>query len=344
MTRAALLLIALAATTAHATTAHADVWQRAIDQSAAAAAQDRHDLGLQNGDELVQRANGKGQSRQAVAALVEQALAAYRAAATAQPTSAEPYVRIATVIESFFLDCGTMIGTSRAPTCIPNHTDPVRAKQAVEAWDAFEARAPLDPRLSDALFNRAILRTKLVASSQGAKVHLEGALRDYTALLDRADGLTMIRLEQVWGNLAETYLMLGMIDEAIDAYQVAIDKGGTASTYYGKAVALDRDERTAEALNLIRQQGIRAFEEFQDDYRMGSVFYVPRGEEFYYFALINQAFGRVNDAIANWRLFLNSGAHPQFHGRAKAHLDALLIKQKTNPRPLPPPDVFDRYP
>ena len=339
MTRAALLLLALAATTAHA-----DVWQRAIDPASRVTARDRHDLELQSGDELVQRANAKGLSRSIVASLVDQAVSAYRAAATAHPASAEPYFRIATVIESFFLDCTGLLAAHRAPTCIPNHTDLARALEAVEAWDAFEARAPLDPRLADALFNRAILRTKLVESTQGARVHLEGAMRDYTALLDRADGLTMIRLEQVWGNLAETYMMLGKIEEAIDAYQVAIDKGGSSATHYGKAVALDRDERGTEALEVIRRQGPRAFRDFEDEYRIGAVFFVPRGEEFYYFALINEAFGQVNDAIVHWQRFLKSGAHPQFQPRAQAHLDALLKQQKAAPRQLSPLDVFDRYP
>ena len=44
--------------------------------------------------------------------------------------------------------------------------------------------------------------------------------------------------------------------------------------------------------------------------------------------------GLEDDAINYWRLFLNSGAHPQFQPRAKSHLDALLKKKKQRP-PLP---------
>ncbi len=341
MTRYALLLVA-----ALATTAHADLWQRAIERGSGDAARDRYEQAMHDGDELAQRANAKTNNARTVTSLVDQAVRSYRLAADARPQEAEPYFRIASTIESFFTDCSTMMA-QRPATCPAMRgvkVDVTRAREAVDAWDAFEARAPLDPRLAEALFSRAILRTKLVTSTKDAKTHLQGALLDYTSLLDRADGLTMLRLEQVWGNLAETYMMLGKLDEAIEAYQVSIDKGANSSTYYGKAVALDRDERGSEALELIKRQGIGAFDDFREDIQIGNVFYVPAGEEFYYFGLIYEAFGYLPESIANWKLFLKSGAHPQFHARAKQHLDALTVKQQTAPRLRPPPDPFDIYP
>ncbi len=341
MSRYALLLVA-----ALATHAQADVWQRAIERGSGDAARDRYEQAMHDGDELAQRANAKANNARTVTTLVEQAVRSYRLAADARPQEAEPYFRIASTIESFFTDCSTVMA-QRPATCPGGRgvkVDIARAKEAVDAWDAFEAHAPLDPRLGEALFSRAILRTKLVTSSKDAKLHLEGALVDYTSLLDRADGLTMLRLEQVWGNLAETYMMLGKLDEAIEAYQVSIDKGANSSTYYGKAVALDRDERGSEALEVIKGQGIQAFDEFREDIQIGNVFYVPAGEEFYYFGLIYEAFGYIPESIANWKLFLKSGAHPQFHARAKQHLDALSVKQQAAPRLRPPPDPFDIYP
>ncbi len=341
MSRYALVLVAVLATTAHA-----DLWQRAIERGSGEAARDLYEQAMSEGDDLAKRANVKGNSARIVVTLVEQAVRSYRLAADARPQEAEPYFRIASTIESFFTDCSTLM-SQRPATCPPmrgSKVDIARAKEAVDAWDAFESRAPLDPRLAEALFSRAILRTKLVTGSKDAKAHLEGALVDYTSLLDRADGLTMLRLEQVWGNLAETYMMLGKLDEAIEAYQVAIDKGASSSTYYGKAVALDRDERGTEALELLKRQGIQAFDDFREDIQLGNVFYVPAGEEFYYFGLIYEAFGYLPESIANWKLFLKSGAHPQFHARAKQHLDALTIKQQNTPRLRPPPDPFDIYP
>ncbi|MDB4961687.1 MAG: hypothetical protein JWP01_1686 [Myxococcales bacterium] len=330
-----------------ATTAHADVWQRAIETTDSTTT--RYDDALRRGDDAITRASARAQTRSQVISLIDLAIGSYREAATVRPDTAEPYFRIASVLESFFTDCESRMLGSLPPTCPPRPmgVDPVRGKQTVDAWDEFEKRSPLDPRLAEALFSRAILRTKLVESAKtekDARPLLEGALRDYTALLDRADGLTMIRMEQVWGNLAETYMMLGKLDEAIDAYETAIQSGATSSTYYGRAVALDRDERETEALEVIRAQGIRSFQEFDQQFRIGDVFFVPKGEEFYYFALINEAFGYIPEAIANWRLFIHSKAHPQFQPRAKAHLDALLIKQKTNPRPPQRPDLLDLFP
>lgn len=337
--RALLVVAALAGS------AHANVWDRATDTTTEAA-RDRFEAAMHEGDELAARANAKGQSARTVTSLVEQAIVQYRVAADARPTEGEPYFRIASVIESYFTDCSPMMSV-RPATCPPSLSskiDPVRAKQAVDAWDAFEARAPLDPRVAEALFARAILRTKLVLDAKDAKPHLEGALKDYTALLDRADGMTMLRLEQVWGNLAETYMMLGKLDEAIEAYQVAIDKGAGSSTYYGKAVALDRDERGVEALELIKRQNVTAFDDFKEDFRSGSVFYVPVGEEFYYFGLIYEAFGYYAESIAAWKSFIKSGAHPQYQARAKQHIDALAVKQLTSPRVRRMSDPFDPYP
>ncbi len=340
MTRALLLALTLAAATAHA-----DVWQRAIDTTDST--NDRFESAMRTGDELAQRANAKSQNRATVTSLIDQAIRSYREAAVVVPANAEPYFRIASVLESFYTDCEPRsLGLIRPQTCMDRRSINIaRTKETVEAWDEFEKRAPLDPRLGEALFSRAILRTKLVeASSKDAKIHLDGAMRDYNALLDRSDGLSMVSMEQVWGNLAETYMMLGKLEESIDAYSVAIERGGNSSTFYGKAVALDRDEREAEALELIRAQGVRAFQEFSRQFGDGDVFFVPKGEEFYYFALIHEAYGYINEAISNWRLFIKSGAHPAYQPRAKAHLDALLVKQKANPRQPARPDLNDFFP
>jgi tetratricopeptide (TPR) repeat protein len=338
MTRALLLSLCLVTTTAHA-----DVWQRAIDTTDST--KERFDAAMRNGDEAAVRANAKSQSRAMVTSLVDQAIRSYRDAAAVVPTSGEPYFRIASVIESFFTDCDPMGAGTRPVTCPPQRfIDRVRGKEHVEALDAFETAAPLDPRITEILFQRAILRTKLVeASSADNKTNLEGAMRDYAALLDRSDGLTPASIEQVYSNLAETYMMLGKLEESIDAYKEAIDRGGDASTFYGYAVALDRDEREDQALEVIRTQGAQAFNDFRRRFIVGQVFFVPAGEEFYYFALIHEAFGYYTEAIANWRLFIKSGAHPAYQPRAKAHIDALLIKQKTNPRAPARPDLNDYF-
>lgn len=342
----ALLVCALAAT------ASADIWQRALDDQGTAR-RDRYEVALAKGDELALRANARSQVRQKSVQLVDQAIAAYKEAGELRKDQGEPYFRIATVLESFFVDCDDAIrfsiyGFGVPPlTCPAQGTpvDPTRMQQTIDAWDEFEARGKLDPRIGDALFQRAILRTKLVDGSKHAQKHLEGAMADYKAILDRADGMTAVGLEGVWGNLAETYMMLGKLEPAIDAYRLALRMGAGASTALGLAVALDRDENYPAALEVIRRISRPELKKFQTDFLEKQVFFVPRGEEYYYFALIYQALDEDLLAIRNWQQFIASGAHPQYQARAKHHLDALeakVRKQPSNRRPVY--DPLDIYP
>lgn len=316
-----------------ANSALADVWKRAIEGEQV---KDTYDASLAEGDAFASRANAKGLTALAVTKLVDQAIDQYDQAAKARPKEGEPYYRIANVLESFFTDCSafTIRGVNMPPTCLGNgRVDLKRAEQTVTAWEEFEKRAPLDPRLADSLFSRAILRTKLVDTAKAPRQLLEGALADYRALLDRADGLTMSPPEQILGNLAETYMMLGRMEEAIEAYHAALRLGADASTAYGLAVALDRDGSPAEALEVIRSQTEQAFVTYRARYARGEIFYVPAGEEYYYLALVYEAWDRIPNAIEFWKQFIRSGAHPQFQARAKQHLDALQTKLKAQPQP-----------
>ncbi|HVK85655.1 MAG TPA: tetratricopeptide repeat protein [Kofleriaceae bacterium] len=345
--RASLLLVCTLATTAAA-----DVWQRAIDD-ASTATRDRYDIALAKGDELALRANARGQAQRKAVQLVDQAIAAYKEAGDLRPDQGEPYYRIATVLESFFIDCddayrfGQYIGNAPPLTCsLPGApADPARMRQTLEAWDTFEARARLDPRLADALFQRAILRTKLVDGGKDSKRHLEGAMRDYLAILDRADGMSNTDVEGVWGNLAETYMMLGKLEQAIDGYRTALRMGAGASTAFGLAVALDRDENYPAAVEVIRRQPPEQVQEFRQAFLQKRVFFVPQGEEFYYFALIHQAYGFNAEALGYWKQFIASGAHPQYQARAKHHLDELQAKVRATPAARRQTfDPFELYP
>jgi hypothetical protein len=129
-------------------------------------------------------------------------------------------------------------------------------------------------------------------------------------------------------------MMLGKMEEAIEAYHIALRLGGDSSTAYGLAVALDRDGSPAEALEVIRSQSERAFTEYRSRYSSGQIFYVPQGEEFYYLALVYEAWDRIPSSIEFWKQFIRSGAHPQFQVRAKQHLDALQARVKAQPQKL----------
>ena len=144
-------------------------------------------------------------------------------------------------------------------------------------------------------------------------------------------------LDQVWGNLAETYMMLGRLEDSIEMYKDSLRNGSDTATWYGFAVALDRDERTQQANDVIRSLGRDQRDSFHNRVMRGDTFFVPEGEKFYYFALVDEALGLEEEAISYWRQFINSGAHPQYQPRAKAHLDALLKKRRKTPLPIEPP-------
>lgn len=327
MSRLLVLAVLLAATAARA-----DVWQRAIEPEPQL---DVYAALLDKGDEAALAANAQGISLQLIQKQLEVSVEAYRAASKANPIAAEPYFRIAAVLYAFYFDCEGDSNNSLAPppkTCgLRGQIHDQKARETVDAWDKFESISPLDPRVNEVLLSRAILRTKLVTSTPQPRPLLEAAAKDYQALLDREDGLLLPASGSghvlVLGNLAETHMMLGNLDAAIQTYFAATKYGASSSTLYGLAVALDRDERTGDALQLIRAQGIEAYEHFQLEFRKNNVFFVPIGEEQYYFALCDEAFGQADTAIEHWKAFIVSKAHPQFQPRAKEHLDRLLARK-----------------
>jgi tetratricopeptide (TPR) repeat protein len=320
-----------------ATTAHANVWQRAIDRDSPDPSQDVYDSEMKNGDELALQANVKGASVKTIRMLVDHAVQSYENAAHAKPDAAEPYYRKGRLLYSFYFECEDQVipTSNQSPLCYGHGTplfDRKRAQEIIDAWNEFEKRAPLDPRLSvhlgetEILFKRAILETKLVT-----KEHLEAAAHDYEKILARSDTGSEAD-ETVWSNLAETYMMLGRLEDAIDMYHEAIRHGPSTSTMYGLAVALDRDERTEAAREVIQSQGLVALQEFHDSVIRGRTFFVPHGEEYYYFALAHESFDDVDQAIEYWQKYIQSGAHPEFQPRAKAHLAGLAAKRHPIPK------------
>ncbi|HTR54898.1 MAG TPA: hypothetical protein VMJ10_29620 [Kofleriaceae bacterium] len=320
MTRAGLLALA-----ALAGTARADIWKEASDPDRQRA---KYEQALTDGDDYAAQAAasqiGRGNMRQ----LVDEAAKQYRRAAELEPTEGEPLFRLGTMLYSYYLAC---YDHTRAGSPLCNSQQPMdraRAEQVLAIWNEFEQRAPLDPRNSvfaedslSLLSTRAILETKLAT-----RPHIEEAARLYEKVLAR--GEVAYANEQTIGNLAETYMMLDRLDDAIAMYRRAGDQ--EISTAYGLAIALDRDERGAEALEVIYAQGSPApFFKKLDEHE---VFYVPDGEVYYYIALVDEAWDDVDRAIVNWKAYIESGAHPEFQPRARQHLDALIAKQKQHPQ------------
>ncbi len=336
--RALVLLAALAGS------ASANVWQRAAE-SGSEAKQELYEAAMKAGDEAAQQGMSRHASIPTVRKFLDAADKAYRQAAAARPDSPEPWYRLGKLVYTYIFDCEAFPASFDiwvSPLC--GTFDRKRAAEVIEAWDQFEKLAPLDPRASvmlghsHLLFERAILHTKMVdaVNAKANKEHLEAAARDYEEILKRTD-VADDTFEPVLSNLAETYMMLDRLDEAVDTYREALRRGATIETQFGLAVALDRDDRGDEANDLIVRLGPSAVEEFRLRVIRQFTFFVPDGEQFYYFALMDEALGRIDTSIEYWKLYIRSNAHPEFQPRAKQHLDALTSKRPKHP----PPKVFD---
>jgi tetratricopeptide (TPR) repeat protein len=316
------LLIALVVSA----TAHANVWQQALDNGSPDSKREIYKTELQSGDELAEQATAQAASREAIRTMVQHAAQSYRNAAAVEPTEGEPWFRLGRLLYSFYFECsGNALNPSPLCNPDPQFFDRKHAEEVLEAWATFEKLSPLDPRLGvmrddgitagfDLLFHRAILNTHFADHA-----HLELAAKDYEAILARSDKVD----DTVTGNLAETYMMLDRLDDAIETYRRALRESLRSETVYGLAVALDRDERGGQARDLILSQGEQALQEFERSIATGRTFFVPAGEEFYYLALAYEAYGLNEVAIEHWHKYIASGAHAEFQPRAKAHLDAL---------------------
>jgi tetratricopeptide (TPR) repeat protein len=342
---AAILAVASLTAQAAADGKRPDVWQRAIDPSASDAASEAYQRGLRDGDDHVLQATLRSSSVSVIREQVQRAIDAYRRAAAAQPSAAEPYFRIGMVLWSFYLqncDHDPRFGHTRSPLADCSAPDAINvpiAEQTLRAWDTFEAKAPLDPRLSGGpgslLFSRAIIHTKLATPA-----HLAAAARDYEAIVQRTDGKGEA-LSLVWGNLAETYMMLGRLDDSIHAYKEALRNGARTGTWYGLAVALDRDGRGTLARDVMLAQGAEGYRVFRDDVRSNGTFFVPHGEVFYYYALAEEALGFHDEALDHWNKFITSGAHRQYQPRAREHIDAILARRRAgHGLGKPPTDLY----
>lgn len=309
------------------TTARAEdlgaVWQAATRGGDAEVAEREYAIAMLDGDRALELAVAESQVARRRRLYLERAISAYERAAMARPEAAEPHFRAAAAIHAFYLECRRDEGASLCDgnPLLTSAAARVAATRAIDHWDAFEAKAPLDPRVTDEiLFDRAILHTKL-----GTPEHLAAARADYRKILARRQLSAPDSI--VIGNLAETEMMLGDLDQAIIAYRRTLQLEQSVSHYFGLAVALDRDEQGAQARAILRAFGPRGIEDLERQILSGRVFYVPRGEEFYYLALGYDAVGYHDEAIRFYDLFVASGAHPQFAPRARANRAAVAARR-----------------
>ncbi len=310
-----------------------DYWSAAATDPDAEVARRNYEKEMQQGDEFALLASQQTTNIRDVKRLLRLSLTAYENASLARPDAAEPHYRAGLILRDFFVGCSPSI-----VICVPGHARPELAAQMAAHWTAFETLAPLDPRVDFSfLFDRAIAHTHAAGDGgSGAEAHIEAALVDYQAALRRVN-LTGFNEKELYGNMAETLMMLGRLDEAIAMYQETLRYSGDSSTMYGLAVALDRDEQGAKAREIIVALGASEFDTFKENVRAGKTFFVPEGEEYYYLALAEEALGDTDNAILDWQHFIATKAHPIFDARAAANRDALQKAHKRGHAPAATP-------
>ncbi len=340
MSRATLVAVVLAiiAATSHAAPPSGPLWAEIAETPDDELARRSYDEAMLQGDENAAVAENERivSTRRRE---IDKAALAYEAASRARPDAAEPHLRAAAALNAFYLECDP----AEAPLC-DAQPDPAIAERVIAHWDAFTRLAPLDPRGTDEiLLNRALLHTKLATHE-----HLVAAAADYEEVLARmrdnartdAVFTTRGRRGLVLGNLAETYMMLGDLDRAIETYRASLLVDPDTSRMFGLAVALDRDEQRGEAFRMLRLQGGDALEVLIRDINSHRVFFVPDGEAEYYLALGAEWAGDPVGAIERYEAFLRSGAHPRYAPRARAHIARL--KAKPLRRLVPDRNRWDR--
>lgn len=311
-----------------------DTWRSLARNPDDEVAQREYDRAMLEGDNNLDFAVAEVQVASRRKTYVENAINAYEVASRARPAAPEPHFRAAAAILRFYLECNPHEG---AALCRGADTFNRHAGRVIRHWDAFEAKAPLDPRLEDdILFERAILHTKLATAE-----HLAHARDDYKKLLARVTPRQNRFGALASGNLAETEMMLGDLDAAIIQYKRTLELAQGVSLYFGLAVALDRDEQGQQARSILRSFGIRGVRDLEAQIVARDVFYVPEGEAYYYLALGYEANGIDEAAIRYYDEFLASGAHPQFAPRARANR-AALVERRGKRKPLDAPRDWER--
>ena len=146
----------------------------------------------------------------------------------------------------------------------------------------------------------------------------------------------------VYANFGEVLMADGRLGDAQSRYRDAIGAANDMSAadkrsrsqdlalgYYGLAVALDRDEQTVAAREMM--QRALANDPAAAVLKIasqpgGDLFFVPDGDVFYYLGLAAEVEGRGVDAEAAFREFLSRAPHSRWARAAEAHLG---IKKRT---------------
>jgi tetratricopeptide (TPR) repeat protein len=216
---------------------------------------------------------------------------------------------------------------------------------AVEHWAHFERLSPRDPRRvafiyeattprfpflarmgyrpSSYQFRRALYYTKL-----GGEENFRKALQDYEFLVDAAPrtSRTAAWIAMLLTNSAEVRMALGELDEALVHYEEGVEWSRPGDESYvvhlfGFAVALDRAGergRSAEVMAKALNWDPQIKQLSNPNY-----FFIPSGDEEYYYALAFEVSGNQKEALAHYRKFVERAPSPHYLHQAERHIEEL---------------------
>jgi tetratricopeptide (TPR) repeat protein len=213
-----------------------------------------------------------------------------------------------------------------------------RPADAVATFERALLRAELPTHEAACWFRLGVERSKLGQYAQAVTDY------DHQIALGEIDATA-------YANSAELLMALGRLGEAEDRYREAIRIDEQAPdrrarehsltlSYYGLAVALDRDEQPVAG----REMMARAvaldprLTKLQLAELPGSdVFFVPEGDVYYYLGLASEVAGRGSDATANFREFVARLPKSPWIPRAQAHLGTIAAAARARGGAAPAP-------
>ena len=279
---------------------------------------DDYSRALAAADELAIAAAAAGRRKRLVRAreLALKAADSYSAAAALRPSAPEPHYRAAETLYWVLLQTDVL-------------QDEEPALRAIAHWTRFLELAPSDPRLTDVLFRRSIARSKL-----GGEGHLRRGIADYQHQLRLSDPGHHEQMALLESNVAELYMAVGELEEAIVHYLAALEhKPGDRLYAFGLAVAFDRDGQKERAHETLQAALGPSGESRTRELDREGVFFIPEGDIEYYRALAHESAGEWDEAASRYRLFLRKQPTSRYALRAKRNLAAAEKRRAARGRP-----------
>lgn len=189
---------------------------------------------------------------------------------------------------------------------------------AMAAWRHLLRIAPNHHAVPDVSFSLGVLLAKHGRYAESIQVYRLG--------MPRATRLSTRSI--MASNCAESAMATGDLDLAVHLYRrsLALRPRNNRAAWWGLAISLDRQERTAAAEHAARQALL--LDPTLRGLRGRGVFFVPSGDVHYYLGMAYEAADRVQEAVLQFQRFLRRLPRSRYAPRALEHLLQLQAQRK----------------